>query len=231
MADTKSFDQFFERTLDDGRLSRGESSTLKSLLSDLGDNPQHIAQIRSRASEVARGKLDEADPGRILDWVEDVVKALHAQSGGGQTSLEEAYFFPEDAARGLNRLVGCLRHARKSLDICVFTITHNALRDEVIGAHKRGVAVRVLTDNDKAYDLGSDIRTLEGAGVAVRIDKTKNHMHHKFALVDGRLLINGSFNWTRSASRVNQENLQLSNSATQLRLFQREFERLWRQFG
>ena len=32
-------------------------------------------------------------------------------------------------------------------------------------------------------------------------------MHHKFALFDGRRLMTGSFNWTRSASEQNEENL------------------------
>ncbi|MCB1610410.1 MAG: hypothetical protein KDI60_01280, partial [Xanthomonadales bacterium] len=53
------------------------------------------------------------------------------------------------------------------------------------------------------------------------------HMHHKFALFDGRWLLNGSFNWTRSASRANDENLVVTNDPKQLRLFGAQFEGLW----
>ena len=52
-------------------------------------------------------------------------------------------------------------------------------------------------------------------------------MHHKFAVVDRRLLINGSFNWTRNAVLGNSENLVITNSSSVTRLFNEEFDKLW----
>ena len=86
-----------------------------------------------------------------------------------------------------------------------------------------------MTDNDKEYDLGSDVGRLRNAGIPVAVDRTDAHMHHKFAIFDGAWLLNGSYNWTRSASEFNEENLVLSNDATLLRRFADEFDTLWRE--
>jgi phosphatidylserine/phosphatidylglycerophosphate/cardiolipin synthase-like enzyme len=93
------------------------------------------------------------------------------------------------------------------------------------------VALRVLTDNEKAEDLGSDIEQLRQAGVALRVDDSPAHMHHKFAVADRAVLLNGSFNWTRSASLYNEENFILSGDPRLITAFSKEFERLWQQFG
>ena len=68
------------------------------------------------------------------------------------------------------------------------------------------------------------------AGISVRTDHSSFYMHHKFVLVDGQLLINGSFNWTRAAITGNQENVIVTNHRTMVCAFQAEFERLWQQF-
>ncbi|WP_157481112.1 MULTISPECIES: hypothetical protein [unclassified Lysobacter] len=39
-----------------------------------------------------------------------------------------------------------------------------------LDSHRRGIAVRLLTDNDKRHDDGSDIARLREHGVPVRID-------------------------------------------------------------
>jgi phosphatidylserine/phosphatidylglycerophosphate/cardiolipin synthase-like enzyme len=80
------------------------------------------------------------------------------------------------------------------------------------------------------FDNGSDVRALARAGVPVRIDNTDAHMHHKFALFDQRWLLNGSYNWTRSAAEHNEENLVLCNDASLLRQFQGAFETMWAAF-
>ncbi len=52
-------------------------------------------------------------------------------------------------------------------------------------------------------------------------------MHHKFAISDNDLLLNGSYNWTRSACTENNENILVSNNAKLVQSFQNEFNRLW----
>ena len=68
------------------------------------------------------------------------------------------------------------------------------------------------------------------SGICVRTDHSSNFMHHKFVLVDGQLLINGSFNWTRNAITGNQENALITNHHKVVGAFQAEFEQLWQEF-
>ena len=93
------------------------------------------------------------------------------------------------------------------------------------------MTVRVISDNDKSLDEGSDIDALRRAGVEVRIDETEAHMHHKFALFDGVRLLNGSYNWTRSAANYNQENVVVTADRALVEAFAGEFERLWARFA
>ena len=116
----------------------------------------------------------------------------------------EAHFSPGDQC--VRRIVELFGKARKRVDVCVFTITDDRIADALLTAHRRGVAVRVVSDDDKALDQGSDIARFRAAGVPVRLDASPNHMHHKFAIFDETLLLTGSFNWTRGATERNNEN-------------------------
>ena len=62
------------------------------------------------------------------------------------------------------------------------------------------------------------------------MDNSPSHMHHKFAVIDGRLLLNGSFNWTRSAVLENRENVVVTDNPALVAAFNREFERLSKEF-
>ncbi len=44
------------------------------------------------------------------------------------------------------------------------------------------------------------------------MDVSPFFMHHKFAVLDGTLLLNGSFNWTKNASQNNNENIMITNN-------------------
>ena len=93
--------------------------------------------------------------------------------------------------------------------------------------HRRGVAVRILSDDDKCYDRGSDIFELRTAGIPVAMDASPYHFHHKFAVVDDRIAITGSYNWTRGADRDNRENLLITHDPRIVRAYAEGFEALW----
>ena len=115
------------------------------------------------------------------------------------------------------------------MDICVFTISDNLISEEIAACHHRGVRVRIITDNDKMEDRGSDIYQLSRAGVDIRIDRTSHHMHHKYMVVDQGYALTGSYNWTRSAAEHNEENVLVSNDPEIILAYQRKFDELWPQ--
>ena len=52
-------------------------------------------------------------------------------------------------------------------------------------------------------------------------------MHNKFAIIDNRLLLTGSYNWTFSANHRNDENLMVIDDPDTIAQFQNYFEKLW----
>jgi len=127
----------------------------------------------------------------------------------------------------LDNISELLNRANKTLDICVFTITDERLASDLVKCHERGVKIRIVTDDKKIYDRGSAIYNLKNIGIPVKIDHSQYHMHHKFAIIDSRIAFTGSFNWTYTASKHNQENLLVTSNYEILNQYADEFERLW----
>lgn len=127
----------------------------------------------------------------------------------------------------LCELIETLQGASKSLDVCVFTMSCKELGEVLINAHSNGVVVRVITDNEQSMVTGSQIETLRKKGIQVRTDNVAYFMHHKFALVDEKTLINGSLNWTLQGVCGNQENVVIEMNSDIVLPFGRHFERLW----
>lgn len=221
------FQGVLRQTLADRRLSRTENHALAAALEDVARAPQLLGAFRRAAFKLAIESLDANEPPReILVWLEEVVGSL-AQAAAADASAKpaEACFSPGDAC--VRRIRGLLQQARSSVDICVFTITDDRISDAILDAHARNVAIRVLTDNEKAFDAGSDIARLSAAGIDTRVDATEYHMHHKFAIFDRKVLVTGSYNWTRSAAEYNEENMLVCYDRASLAPFQKVFDQLW----
>ncbi|XP_059902970.1 mitochondrial cardiolipin hydrolase isoform X1 [Gadus macrocephalus] len=167
---------------------------------------------------------------------------------GSKGFLKEVIFFPTEFAcvehvfeptlqclcplpHGLETsLARLLRHvlsAKSTLDICVFAFSNMDLSRAVLALHSRGLVIRILIDKDYGGINGSQIGPLRRSGIRVRYDSGAVHMHHKFALVDGRRLVTGSLNWTLQAVQKNKENVMVTEEPRLVTPFVQEFQRLW----
>ncbi len=226
-------ERIFRQTLDDRRLSRSERQALKGLLAEADPSAEERAGYLGRAFEAAAETMSRRADREVLDWLLAVAKTVATPAGPAppqrRGEVAEALFEPRQSCAG--RLRALIGQTRASLDICVFTLTDNTLARAVHDAHRRRVRVRIITDDLKSLDLGSDVERLRDAGIEVRFDADPHHMHHKFALFDRRLLVNGSYNWTRGAAEGNYENIVVTDNEQLVEQFGEEFDRLWRQFG
>jgi cardiolipin hydrolase len=94
-------------------------------------------------------------------------------------------------------------------------------------ASQKGVRVRLITDKESLSTLY--IHEMAAAGILCTHHNLSNtaRMHHKFAVIDDKILINGSLNWTAKGVRQNHENVMISGSRVYISKYIEEFDDLW----
>jgi len=222
--DLKTWETILAQSFDDKRISDNEKQAISEWVDPYRSDDQALGVLRAALFRFARENCITPEQGQIIDWLNHTSRLLlpKARKSGDSSSV---LFAPEDSIA--ERIAGLFQDAKISAKICVFTITDDRITDAILSAHKRGIQIRILTDNLKSLDLGSDVDQLENAGIPVVRDHTEAHMHHKFAIFDGNTLANGSYNWTRSAGTLNQENLVITHEAGLILEFDKYFERMW----
>ncbi len=142
--------------------------------------------------------------------------------------MYKVYFSPGEDC--LNAIINNLKKAEKEVLICVFTISDNRISSVIRQLHEKGITVKIISDNRKVFDRGSDIFYLHRHGLPIKTDKTDAHMHHKFAVIDRKITIAGSYNWTVSAEEVNYEDVIVTDNRDITKAFLKEFNKLWDKF-
>ncbi len=216
------------RTMDDRRLSRSERKALRRHLAESRTPENQRLRLCAAVFAHARSRMHDHRDRALLGWVEDVVAALRAPPEAGQAP-SRSWFAPWDPLAQV--LASIFDGTRRSLDAAIYTLTDDRVREAMLRAHHRGVAIRIIADDEKADDTGSDIHALRRAGVSVLLDASPGLFHHKFALLDDRSLVTGSYNWTRTGSEENQENLLHTWDRELVARYARAFQRMWSDRG
>ena len=151
--------------------------------------------------------------------------------------VTEDHFAPEEdlEAIDLDRLAG----AQKTLDIAMYAFTDRALADEVIRLARRGVRVRIYRDGEQyeeeeknAAKYGDEavsemLRGESGIELRVKPRSRRDLMHLKAYEIDGRLLRDGSANWSQAGEKVQDNNARFTNDPEEIKNFERDFEAMW----
>lgn len=136
-----------------------------------------------------------------------------------------AYFSPQDSL--YPRLVRLIQGAEKSIYAAFYKLELKEVSDALLEAHERGIKVRIFSDDMTFRSEKSRLDSLNEF-LPVKTDKDPaSFMHHKFCVIDEKIVWTGSFNPTYSGSSRENNNAVVVTSSLVSAQFIREFERLW----
>ena len=163
----------------------------------------------------------------ILAWAFSPTAAVSAEKHKADNT-QQVYFSPNGHIK--NRIVDEINNSKNSIDIAVFNFTSYGIKSALKKALKRGVQIRIITDQGESDDIHSVIGSLLEDGFKIKILKGagKNGlMHNKFAIFDRQLLLTGSYNWTETAEHYNYENALFLSDKSVIKEYIGEFDSLW----
>jgi len=121
----------------------------------------------------------------------------------------QVYFSPRGGAT--DAVVNVLDHATNSVLVQAYSFTSAPIAQALVLAHRRGVKVRAILDHSQRTEKYSEADFLKNSSIPTLIDPRHAIAHNKIIIIDGYLIITGSFNFTRAAEEHNAENLLLIN--------------------
>ncbi len=143
-------------------------------------------------------------------------------------SLVEAYFSPQDGT--LEHLLSAVNDAQESIDFLAYSFTLDDLAQAMIERAVAGVKVRGVFDEDQYHsNAGTEYDRLKSAGLDVRLDGNPRLMHHKVIIIDGNLVVTGSYNFSNNAEQHNDENTLIIHNPDLAGQYLAEFEKIFSQ--
>lgn len=117
----------------------------------------------------------------------------------------QVFFSPKGGCT--EAVVNNLERATNSVLVQAYSFTSAPIAKALVNAEKRGVRVRVILDKSQRTEKYSEADFLIHAGVPTWIDAKHAIAHNKIMIIDGKIILTGSFNFTKAAEDDNAENL------------------------
>ncbi len=137
------------------------------------------------------------------------------------------YFSPDNDIEGA--ITSLIDRAESSIIFMAFSFTSDVIGDAMIRRHGEGVRVSGIFERRGSRTRYSEYEKMKAAGLDVSLDRNPHLMHHKIIIIDGRIVIVGSYNFSRNASLYNDENIMVISNDVIAGLYLEEFERIRRQ--
>lgn len=131
-------------------------------------------------------------------------------------------------------ILGLLNESKDNVKVAMAWFTSAELFQGLLDCLKRGVKVYLILLDDPInfMEYAPDFNEFIQNGGNLRIAFTsKNFMHHKFCIIDNKILISGSYNWTYYAETRNIENIFITQDKSIVELYLKEFDELETKFS
>lgn len=138
----------------------------------------------------------------------------------------DTYFSPDDGVLAV--LYNLLSKADESIYFLAFSFTSNELGAIVREQAGAGLVIKGVMDREQvASNTGTEFDPFRQAGLDVHIDGNDGQMHHKVFIIDEKIVVMGSYNFSRAAEERNDENILIIYNEDIARFFVDEFERVY----
>src|ERR1035437_1991992 len=117
----------------------------------------------------------------------------------------EVYFSPKGGAT--EACVAAIASAKTTINVQAYSFTSEPIAAALVAAKKRGMTVAVILDDSQRTEKYSEADFVAHAGIPTFIDAKHAIAHNKIIIIDGTVVVTGSFNFTKAAESSNAENL------------------------
>ena len=151
-------------------------------------------------------------------------------------SKDIIYFMPKDGKKAEKEITFLLSHAHEKIDIAIYSFTNKKFLHALKIAAKKGIKIRIIANkesnkNQKFNSIVPQLKKLRNIKLHLITGKKNKYyngiMHIKLIIIDDRVVIFGSANFTYSAFYKNYEILYLNDDWTFTKRFIPIFNALW----
>ncbi|MBN1668775.1 MAG: DUF1669 domain-containing protein [Anaerolineales bacterium] len=182
--------------------------------------------LRLRSSQLAENFTTEFEEMFVEDLFGNNIRAATPHPALTINGVQvETYFSPDDGVQA--HIVDLIAGAQERVDFMAFSFTADPIAEALLASAGRGVAVTGVFEESQYYsNQGGEFERLRAAGLPIYLDGNHSNMHHKVLVIDGQIVITGSYNFSRSAEEFNDENVLILYSPELAAEYLAEFQRV-----
>jgi phosphatidylserine/phosphatidylglycerophosphate/cardiolipin synthase-like enzyme len=156
---------------------------------------------------------------------------VHAAQAQGSP---EVHYSPAENLEAID--VAALDQATATVDVSSYAMDDRPIAEELVKLAGRGVKIRIYRDQQQY--MGEKARGAKGlqdlnalfagqTNIQVRVKGVVALAHLKAYLVDGKILRDGSANWSPQGEKVQDNSLILIRDPAAVAAFEKQFEAMW----
>jgi phosphatidylserine/phosphatidylglycerophosphate/cardiolipin synthase-like enzyme len=133
------------------------------------------------------------------------------------------YFSPNGGCS--DAIIKQIDEAKSTILVQAYSFTSTPIAKALLEAHKRGAKVEVILDKSQRKASYTSASFLANSRIPTFIDDVHAIAHNKVMIIDGKIVITGSFNFTKAAESKNAENLLILESPELAKIYTENWNR------
>ena len=187
------------------------------------EQDNNVIVIHSPAlAEIYEREFEEMWEGEFGPTSPSTVNSQHVSINGTEVQV---LFSSEDDV--IEHLLPYLENAEESIHFLAFSFTHDAMGEIMRAKNKEELTVMGVFEKTGSSTEYSELGKMYCDGMQVRRDENGGFLHHKVIIIDERIVITGSLNFSDNANDSNDENVLIVDNEEIASLYMQEFNRIW----